>query len=70
MRTACTLLASAMLCCAPKVTAIPDPNVPHQFASETEGDIWVRLPDGRMAKQRVRVLEGWWLASPPLVEGE
>ena len=70
MRIGFTLLASALLCCAPKVTAIPDPTVPHQVAKEAAVEVWVRLPDGRLASQPVRLLKGWWIASPPLVEGE
>jgi hypothetical protein len=69
-RIVLTLSACAMLCCAPKVTVIPDPTVPHQVADEAQIVIWARMPDGRLAKQQIRLLAGWWIAGPPVVEPE
>jgi hypothetical protein len=68
MKTVLTLLVFMTLCCAPKVMVIPDPNVPHQVAKETTVEVWMRLPDGRLASQEVRLLKGWWIAGPPVVE--
>ena len=68
LRLALALNAFALLCCVPKVTAIPDPTVPHQVAAEAVVEIWVRLPDGKWAKVPYRLLEGWWIAGPPVVE--
>lgn len=72
MRTAFTLVASTMLFCGCVRTqqVIPDPTVPHQVAEETEVVIWARRPDGRMAPQKVRLLKGWWVAGPPVVEAD
>jgi hypothetical protein len=66
------LIASVLLSsgCAPKVTVVLDPNVPHKIADEIEANVWGRLPDGRLAKQRVRVPAGYWVAGPPAVEGD
>lgn len=66
------LLASAMLltvACAHS-QAIPDPTVPHQVARETAVTVWVRQPDGKMVEQTVRLLKGWWIAGPPVVDSE
>lgn len=70
MRIVATLVASALLStgCVPRATVIPDPTVPHQVASEAEIEIWTRLPDGRLAPTKVRLLQGWWIAGPPVVE--
>lgn len=70
-RIVLTLLASGMLstgCATRKI--IPDPTIPHQVARESEVTIWARAADGKKVKQQVRLLEGWWVASPPLVEAE
>lgn len=65
------LSASAMLSvgCV-KRTVIPDPTVPHQVAREAEIEIWVDTKDNKKVKQKVRLLEGWWIAGPPVVEPE
>ena len=70
-RLAPVLLASALLSsgCI-KRTVIPDPTVPHQVAREAEVEIWVQAPGGNKVKQKVRLLEGWWIAGPPVVEPE
>jgi hypothetical protein len=63
------LCASAMLCssCAHR-KVIPDPTVPHQVAEEAEIVIWVEQANGKKSKQEVRLLEGWWIAGPPVVD--
>ncbi len=66
------LLASALLSsasCAHKA-ALPDPAVPHRVAREAEVEVWVRLPSGELSRQKVRLLPGWWIAGPPVVEAE
>jgi len=60
----CGLLSSG---CARR-HAIPDPSVPHRVARETTAVVWVRRHDGRLVEERVRVLPGWWLAAPQVVE--
>ena len=64
------LIASVLLSsgCAPRTTVIPDPTVVHEVAEEGELVIWTRMPDGRMAKVSARVLPGFWIAGPPVVE--
>jgi len=47
---------------------IPDPNIPHQVAAETCVEVWVRRESGSMEKVKVRLLEGWWVASPQVVD--
>jgi hypothetical protein len=42
--------------------------VPHQVSRETQVTVWVRAPDGSMVQQQVRLLKGWWIAGPPVVE--
>jgi hypothetical protein len=51
-----------------KRNVIPDPTVIHQVAEESCITIWVRGSDGKKVKQKVRLLEGWWIAGPPVVD--
>lgn len=60
---ACGMLLTA----CPKRVVIPDPSVPHEVAEETTAYVWVRTPEGKLSKQKVKVLPGWWLASPEVV---
>ena len=53
-------------CPGPQV--IPDPNLAHQVAKETEVVIWALRPDGKWQKQEVRLPVGWWVAGPPAVD--
>lgn len=68
-RIAVASLAFALLssgCASPAV--LPDPTIPHRVAEEAEIEVWCRHPDGTFARCRVRVTEGWWVASPQVVE--
>lgn len=70
-RTLLALLASVTLSgCSiiPRTEAIPSPKVPHRIARETTVWIYVRLPDGSFQEEEVRLLKGWWVASPQVVE--
>ena len=71
-RIATAAVASLLLssACVPHQLVIPDPTVPHQVAKEVEVYVWARLPSGELARQHVRLLEGWWIAGPPCVEPE
>lgn len=63
------VIAFAMLSTAcVKRTVVPDPTIPHQVAEESEAVVWCRAADGKLVRCKVRVLEGWWLASPQVVE--
>ena len=66
------LLGSVLLSsgCGASKLVIPDPNIPHQVAAETCVEVWARLPSGEMTKTKVRLLEGWWVASPQVVEAK
>lgn len=68
MKTALTLIGCVTLYCSPKVKVVPDPTVAHQVAAEADVEIWARMPDGRLAKVPVRILPGWWIAGPPIVD--
>jgi hypothetical protein len=65
------LIGSALLSsgCAHR-QVIPDPTVPHQVAEECEIKIWAEKADGTKVKTKVRLLKGWWIAGPPVVEPE
>lgn len=52
----------------PRPEAIPSSRVPHRVAEETSVRIYVRLPDGSFQEETVRLLKGWWIASPEVVE--
>jgi hypothetical protein len=67
------LAASAMLstlsgCFGHSKVVILDPTVPHRVAKEVEVVVDCRLPDGRMSLCPTRVLPGYWIAGPPVVE--
>ncbi len=62
------MLWSASAGCSPRVQVIPDPTIPHQVAKETEVEVWARRADGTMAPQKVRLLKGWWIAGPEIVD--
>jgi hypothetical protein len=68
-KLALVVIASALLSsgCVGR-TVIPDPRVPHQVAREGKVTIWVETKDGKKVKQKVRITEGWWIASPLVVE--
>jgi hypothetical protein len=70
-RTVLAVIASVLLSagCAKRIV-IPDPAIPHQVAEEAEIVTWCRAPDGKLVKCTVRLLEGWWVASPQVVEGD
>lgn len=71
-RLVLVLFASGMLSlgCVPHRLVIPDPTVPHQVAKEARVQVWARAPDGKLVAQDVRILKGWWIAGPPVVEAE
>ena len=47
---------------------IPDHTVPHRVATEAVVQVWAQRADGRWVKTEVRLLEGWWIAAPQVVE--
>ena len=64
MLATCALLFSG---CATRAV-IPDPTVPHRVAKETTVMVWAQRPDGRWIETEIRLLPGWWVASPQVVE--
>lgn len=76
-RSARPTMSAALAICAlllsgcslfPREQTIPDPAIPHRVAEESTATVWVRRPDGSLTKEAVRVLPGWWLASPQVVD--
>lgn len=67
MKTALVLLAFALSSVGCRPAVIPDPLVPHRLSAETTVEAWVRRPDGTFSKQKIKVAEGWWIASPTLI---
>jgi len=63
--TLCALTGCSLF---PRPEAIPSSKVPHRVAEETCVEIYVRLPDGSFRVETVRLLKGWWIASPEVVE--
>jgi hypothetical protein len=63
-----SLLLSSASCAHSSRAALPDPTIPHRVAEEAEVVVWVRLADGSLVKAPVRLLPGWWIAGPPVVE--
>jgi hypothetical protein len=62
---ACALLSLASCSHSP---VLPDPTIPHRVAAEAQVYVWARQPDGALVKTKVRLLPGWWVAGPPVVE--
>lgn len=62
------VIAFAMLSTAcVKRTVLPDPTIPHQVARDAVVEVWCN--DGsKLVRCRVRLAEGWWVASPQVVE--
>jgi hypothetical protein len=64
-----SLLLSTVSCAHSRpAAALPDPTIPHRVAEEAEVVVWVRLANGSLVKAPVRLLPGWWIAGPPVVE--
>jgi hypothetical protein len=64
-------LGSLLLCAAcPRQIVLPDDRIPHQIATETTVEVWCHDPSDstRWVKCEVRAMEGWWLASPRVVD--
>lgn len=70
MPTRSALIASVLLYsgCLPRQAVLPDRRIPHQVATPTTIEVWARRPDGELVRERVRVDEGWWIASTQVVE--
>jgi hypothetical protein len=59
------MLSSA---CATTSKVIPDPSIPHEVSKEAEIEVWCGTPDRHLKKCKVRLLDGWWVASPAVVQ--
>jgi hypothetical protein len=63
------VIASVMLSAGcVKRNMIPDPTLPHEVAKETEVEVWCGAPDRKLVRCKVRLLPGWWVASPQVVD--
>ena len=62
------LLLLLLTGCLPTQVALPDPTIPHRVARETVVLVWVRRRDGKLVQEPVRVMPGWWVAGPQVVE--
>jgi hypothetical protein len=49
---------------------IPDHRIPHQLSRPCDAYQWVRRQDGTLQEEPVRIPEGWWVASPQVVDEE
>ena len=49
---------------------IPDQRIPHRMAQPAVLQLWIRRPDGKLEATEYYVPEGWWVASPTVVEGK
>ena len=67
-RLLCVIAFALLSAGCPKRLVIPDPNVPHQLAKGADLTVWCGTPDRKAARCKVRVEEGWWVASPQAVE--
>lgn len=64
------VIASVMLSsgCVTTRAVLPDPAIPHEVAKEVEIEVWCGTPDRHLKKCTVRLLDGWWVASPQVVQ--
>ena len=64
------LLLTLLPACSvpPSTVTIPDPSIPHRIAEESVVKAWIRRPDGTLTAEPVRLMPGWWIASPQVVE--
>lgn len=65
---AASVFATLLLACVSGPRPIPDQRIPHRVAERTKVVIWVEQPGGAMKKVEVELHEGWWIASPQIVE--
>lgn len=63
----CAIGFALLSACAHR-TVVPDLTVPHQVAERTEVVTWCGAPDAKLAKCRIVMEPGWWVASPQAVE--
>jgi len=71
MKIMTVLLASVLLlsgCLPERDRTIPDRTIPHLLTRGTHLWIMVRKPDGSTVEERVWADQGWWIASPEVVE--
>ena len=54
-------------CVLKKATVLPDPAVIHRVAEDGELVIYVRADNDSYVKQKVRIVEGSWVASPQIM---
>lgn len=47
---------------------LPDNTIPHRVAEEAVILVWARNDKGELVKTKIRVLPGWWVAGPRVVE--
>lgn len=47
---------------------LPDERVPHRVAEEAVIWVWARNDKGELVKTKIRLMPGWWVASPRVVE--
>jgi hypothetical protein len=62
------LSAGLSACTLPRARMIPDESIPHRVAVETSVSVYVRQTNGAYVIERVRLLPGWWVASPSVVK--
>lgn len=64
------LCGSVMLsaACVPRKTILLDPSVPHAVAEASKVVVWCADPQGGLVKCAARLDEGWWVASPLVVD--
>jgi hypothetical protein len=63
------LMLSGTSCVFKKATVLPSPNVIHRVAEDGELTIYVRVDEKSYIKQRVRIVEGSWVAAPNVIGG-
>jgi hypothetical protein len=49
---------------------IPDQTIPHRVSRTMQVPLWVRTPNGGFTEGWYTIHEGWWVASPAMVEAD
>jgi hypothetical protein len=61
--TVMLLVASACLCAGCKTALLPDPTVAHKLSRDETVEVWIRRPDGKLEKQKMRFVAGDFCAT-------
>jgi hypothetical protein len=71
-KTVRVLVAFALMLVAGcgSIRPIPDQTIPHRVSQTLQVPLWVKTPSGEFIEGWYTIHEGWWVASPAIIEGD